>query len=421
MNISLFIARRLQLKGTKRDTSSSSTIIAVTGVAIAIIVMVLTLAVVLGFKNQIREKVMGFDSQITINPAHDYSLGKSEFSLSLNETLVNIIDSSLNTNEDSIHINLTIKQPGILKTNDAFAGLMFKGIDCRNDLSFIKQNLVEGSLPNFEVDSCKNSIIISSTTASDLKISLGDRINTYFFNDGNIRARKFVIAGIYNSNFSDYDKLIAFAPTPTLQRIAQLDSISGTSIEISGLDYEMIQEKSVTLQSAISDAVYKQQLDKIYRVDNVLRSGAMYFNWLDLLDMNVVVILILMSCVAGITLVSCLFIIILERVNTIGLLKAIGASNYQVRMVFIYMAQRLVVRGMIIGNVISLFLVYLQNMFHLIPLDPEAYYLSFVPVEINWWHILALNIGVIIISSIILILPSHLVTKISPAQTMRYE
>lgn len=421
MNISLFIAQRLQLKGTKRDTSSSSTIIAVTGVAIAIIVMVITLAVVFGFKNQIREKVLGFDSQITINPAYDYNLGKSETSVTLNETLFNIIDSSLNNDGDSVHINLSIKQPGILKTDDAFAGIMFKGIDNSDDLSFLAQNLIEGSLPNFGVDSCKNDIVISSTTVSNLKISLGDRINTYFFSEGNIRARKFRIAGIYNSNFGDYDKLIAFAPTPTLQRIALLDSVTGTAIEITGIEYELIQDKSITLQSAISEAVYKQQLDKIYRVDNVLRSGAMYFNWLDLLDMNVVVILILMSCVAGITLVSCLFIIILERVKTIGLLKAIGATNYQVRMVFIHMAQRLVLRGMIIGNVISLAFVYLQQTFQLIPLDPEAYYLSFVPMEINWWHILALNIGVIIFSSIILILPSHLASKISPDQTMRYE
>ena len=420
MNISLFIARRLQLKGTKRDTSSSSTIIAVAGVAIAILVMILTLAVVLGFKNQIREKVMGFDSQITINPAHDYNLGKSETSISLNKTLFNIIDSSLNEDGDSVHINLTIKQPGIMKTDEAFAGLMFKGINNLN-VSFIKQNLIDGTLPNVDIDSCKNSIVISSITASHLKISLGDRINTYFFSNGNIKARKFEIAGIYNSNFGDYDKLIAYAPIATLQRIASLDSTSGSSIEISGIDYDLIQDKSIALQSAISESVYKQQLDKIYRVDNVLRSGAMYFNWLDLLDMNVVVILILMSCVAGITLVSCLFIIILERVKTIGLLKAMGATNNQVRLVFIHMAQRLVLRGMIIGNIISLIFIYLQNKYHFIPLDPETYYLSFVPVEINWWHIVALNISVIVISSIILILPSHLATKISPVQTMRYE
>ena len=147
----------------------------------------------------------------------------------------------------------------------------------------------------------------------------------------------------------------------------------------------------------------------------------MYFNWLDLLDMNVVVILILMSCVSAITLISCLFIIILERVRTIGLLKSLGATNAQIKRVFIYMTQRLVLRGMLLGNIISLAFIYLQYYFHIIPLDPEAYYLNFVPVEINWLHIILLNIGVITISSLILILPSHIVSKISPAQTMKYE
>ena len=262
---------------------------------------------------------------------------------------------------------------------------------------------------------------MSSTTASALNLSLGERVNTYFFSNGNIRARKFKIAGIYNSNFGEYDKLIAYAPLNTLQRIANLDSLSGTSIEINGIDNESIYNKSYELQSAINQAVYSQQLKKIYSVSNVYNSGAMYFNWLDLLDMNVVVILILMSCVSAITLISCLFIIILERVRTIGLLKSLGATNAQIKRVFIYMTQRLVLRGMLLGNIISLAFIYLQYYFHIIPLDPEAYYLNFVPVEINWLHIILLNIGVITISSLILILPSHIVSKISPAQTMKYE
>lgn len=418
MNISLFIARRLQLKGTKRDTSSSSTIIAVAGVAIAIIVMALTLSVVLGFKNQIREKVTGFESQITINPATDYTTGEIEHTISFSDTLKNIILPSL-ANCDSATISLTLKQPGIIKTDENFIGLVFKGIDNTSNNSFIKGNLIEGS--DFGSDSCKNDIVVSSTTASALNLSLGERVNTYFFSNGNIRARKFKIAGIYNSNFGEYDKLIAYAPLNTLQRIANLDSLSGTSIEINGIDNESIYNKSYELQSAINQAVYSQQLKKIYSVSNVYNSGAMYFNWLDLLDMNVVVILILMSCVSAITLISCLFIIILERVRTIGLLKSLGATNTQIKRVFIYMTQRLVLRGMLLGNIISLAFIYLQYYFHIIPLDPEAYYLNFVPVEINWLHIILLNIGVITISSLILILPSHIVSKISPAQTMKYE
>lgn len=421
MNISLFIARRLQLKGSKRDTSSSSTIIAVTGVAIAIAVMVITLCVVYGFKNQINEKVIGFDSQITINPANDYFTGNTDYAITLTDSLSQIITSALGGDSSKATIAISLKQPGILKTDDNFAGLIFKGINNQNDLSFLKKNIVEGELPNLGVDSCKNKIIISSSTSSSLNITVGDKINTYFFINNNIRARKFEIAAIYNSYFGDYDKLIAYAPITTLQRIAQIDSISGTTIEITGIDNELIYDKSIEIQTAINQAVYGQKLNKIYRVDNVLNSGAMYFNWLELLDTNVIVILILMSCVAGFTLISCLFIIILERVKTIGLLKAIGATNSQVRQIFIHMAQRLVLRGMLIGNILSLSFMYIQDKYHIIPLDPEAYYLSFVPVEFNWWHIIALNIGVIIISSLILILPSHLASTISPSQTMRYE
>ena len=254
-----------------------------------------------------------------------------------------------------------------------------------------------------------------------LDIKLGDKINTYFFTNNNIRARKFEISGIYNSNFGDYDKLIAYASLSSLQHIAQLDSLSGTSIVINGLNNEEIASHSISLYSAISEAVYAGKLNKIYSIDNVHHTGAMYFNWLDLLDTNVVVILVLMGCVAGFTLISCLFIIILERVKTIGLLKAMGATNSQVRRIFIHMAQRLVIRGMLIGNILSITVLLLQQHYHIVPLDPEAYYLNSVPVEINWLHILILNLCVIVIASLILILPSHLASKISPAQTMRYE
>lgn len=420
MNISLFIARRLRIKGGTRKSSSSSSVIAVAGIAIAIFVMVLTLTVVLGFKNQIREKVSGFDSQISILPpiiAND----SSDLTVTHNDKLLNLISSAMDINGSNASVALTLKQPGIMKTDDNFAGLIFKGVSNISHLDFVKENLIAGEIPNFENDSCKNKVVISSTTANALNIALGDKINSYFFTDNNIRARKFEIVGIYNSNFNEYDKLIAFAPLSTLQRIAQIDSVSGSAIEIRGIDHDDIVPMSTQIQWVIHQAVYNKEFDKLYAIDNVLQSGAMYFNWLDLLDTNVVVILILMSCVAGFTLISCLFIIILERVKTIGLLKAMGATNAQVRQIFRHMAQRLVLRGMIIGNILSLSFVFVQEKFHLIALDPEAYYLSYVPVEINWWHMLILNICVIIVSSAILILPSHLASTISPAQTMRYE
>lgn len=419
MNIALFIARKLQLKGSKRHTSSSSSIIAVSGVAIAIFVMVLTLCVVHGFKNEIKDKVCGFDSQITINPPMTVR-DSSDLSIKLNDTLRHIINTSLNDSA-KYTISLTVDQPGVMKTEDNFAGLIFKGIDANSNLSFINSNLIEGVIPDYSNDSCKNKIVISSNTASSLDIKIGDKINTYFFTDNNIRARKFEISGIYNSNFGEYDKIIAYASLPTLQRIARLDSLSGTSITINNLNNDDITNLSISLHSAINEATYTGKLEKLYYIDNVLHTGAMYFNWLDLLDTNVIVILALMGCVAGFTLISCLFIIILERVKTIGLLKALGATNTQVRHVFIHMAQRLVLRGMLIGNILSISFLLLQQKYHLIPLNPEAYYLNHVPVEINWTHIILLNVAVIAIASLILILPSYLVSRISPAQTMRYE
>ncbi len=420
MNISLFIARNLRLKGNSRNSSSSSSIIAVAGVAIAIFIMVLTLTIVLGFKNQIREKVTGFDSQISIYPPMVVN-DSSDLSISLNDSLLHLIDSASNIDSAKLSVSLCLRQPGIMKTDENFAGLMFKGLSNSQHLNYIKENLVEGVIPDYDNDSCKNKVIISSTTAKSLELALGDKINTYFFTDNNIRARKFEIAGIYNSNFSEYDKVIAFASLSTLQRIAQIDSINGSSIEIIGLNHNEIEDYTIALQSLIHQSAYNRQIDKIYQVDNVLHSGALYFNWLDLLDTNVVVILILMSCVSGFTLISCLFIIILERIKTIGLLKSLGATNSQVRQIFIHMALRLVLRGMLIGNALSLLFVWLQKSYRFIPLDPEAYYLSYVPVEINWLQLIILNVSVILISSIILILPSHLASTISPAQTMRYE
>ena len=383
--------------------------------------MILTISIVLGFKHQIREKVIGFDAQISINPEIDSSTGVEKQSITLSDTLFSIIDSTILWHNPNAIVSLSVKQPGILKTDENFAGLIFKGIGKNSDTQFARNNIVEGCFPDLACDSCKNKIVISTTTANALKIAVGDKINTYFFTDDQLRTRRFEIAGIYNSNFGEYDKLVAYASLSTLQRIAMLDSISGTSIEISQINNDNIQECAIYLQNAINQAIYEQKLNHMYQVDTVLRTGAIYFNWLDLLDTNVVVILILMGCVAGITLISCLFIIILERVRTIGLLKALGATNSQIRLIFISMALRLVLRGMLIGNIISLALVYIQDTYRIIPLDPEAYYLSYAPVAINWTHILALNIGVIVISGLILIVPSHLVSKISPSQTMRYE
>lgn len=417
MRFPLFMVRKVKPGRAGRNSLTSATI-AVVGVSIAVIVMELAIAVVLGFKQEIKNKVSGFDAQVTVSP---YVTGEistiNDIYLSFNDTLGNVIESTV----PGVKATLSLKQPGILKTDNDFAGVLFKGYGANHGYEFEKSNIVEGCIPDYSVDENKNKIVISRLTANSLKLGVGDKINTYFFTNENLRARKFEVAGIYDSKFSDYDRLIAYASLPVLQRVAGIDTFSGSAIELRGITPDSIVSVSDRLQQQLITATYARELSRFYEVNNITRSAAIYFNWLDLLDTNVVVILILMACVAGITLVSCLFIMILERVKMIGLLKALGATNAQIRRVFIYLAQRLVLRGVLIGNAVAIGAISLQAHYRIIPLDPDAYYLSYVPVEINPWDFLALNIGVIIVSVLILIIPSHIASNISPTQTMRYE
>ena len=416
MKFELYIARRLRLKnynGSKQNSPSIS--IAVIGVALAIVIMMIAIVVVLGFKHEIRDKVMGFDAQITISNS-DYT-EKDKSYIIFNDTLKNIINSTIPNGQ----ISLSIKQPGILKTDNDFMGIVFKGMDKNYDWKFISDNLISGSIPNYNDENNQNKIIISKIISSSLKLNIGDKIYAYFFENNKIRTRRFEIAAIYETHFGEYDKLFAFSSLNTLQRLNNIDSISGNSVEIRNLPISEIENASYNLQDSLIQACYTNKLNSLHRVDTVYNTGALYFNWLDLLDTNVIVILILMSLVSGFTLISSMFIIILERVNMIGIMKSLGATNTQIRRIFIYLTERLVIKGILWGNAIALTIIFLQTKFKLIPLDPEAYYLNYVPTEINWWYILLLNTGVIIISGLILILPSHLISTISPAKTIKFE
>ncbi len=418
MNFPLFIARRLKLTGNSdKESLSAGTLIAVAGVALAVLVMILAMAVVLGFKQQIREKVTGFDAQITVTPYSQPAECNDQAFITLDGKMTGLLREVLPEAE----ISLTLKQPGIIKTPDNFVGLVFKGFDSGHDWEFVKKNLTGGEVPDYSDTGNNNRIVVSSTTAKALGLGLGDRVNTYFFTAGNLRARKFEIAGIYDSKFGEYDKLYAFAPLGTLQRIAVADSLSGTAVEIRKLDQKRIESLSEQLQGNLTSALYRGELEEFHLVENVRQIGAIYFNWLDLLDTNVAVILILMACIAAVTLISSLFIIILDRVRSIGILKALGATNSQIRRIFVYAVQRLVLSGMVIGNVLALALEFVQYRFHLLPLNPESYYLSYVPVRIDWGYLLLLDAGILLLSVLVLVLPSHLAATVSPAQTMKYE
>lgn len=411
MRLEVFIGQRLNLKRGDRR-SSPGVIIAVTGIALSLAVMLIAIAVVTGFKKEIKEKVMGFDSQITIYP-HEESEGNGS-EIRLDDTLLSLLKSTVGEEGD---ITLSLSQPGVLKSDDAFSGVIVKGVSDGKEKAFIEENITEGTFPD-----SLNQIALSRQTADAMNLACGDKVYAHFFTGENVLSRRVSISAIYDTHFGEYDKLYAYSPIQFTQRLCKADSLSGNAVSISGLPLEKVADMAEDISVELFNAGMEGRLDTRHLyVRTVMESGALYFNWLELLDTNVVVILILMALVSGFTLISSTFIIILERVNMIGLLKALGATDSLIRRVFIYLAERLVMKGLLIGNLVALSTMYVQQIWRVVPLDPEAYYLNYVPVEINWWYILLVNAATIAISCIMLILPSHIISTISPARSIKYE
>ena len=417
MKVSLWISRRLRLGGNGSG-SPVTVVIAVAGVALALIVMEFTLAIVTGFKDGIQNKLMGFDAQISVlAPVGGGSEGSSN---SLQETpqLCEVIRNSVPSGAE---LRLSLRRPGMLKTDDNFQGVVYLGQSPDGNFAFERGNMVEGVWPDFRADSCDNTIVVSRPMARSLGLGVGDRVYSTFIVDGNVKVRRHTVGGIYESNFGDYDNTVVYASLRGLQRVEGLDSISGDRLDIRGIEPDEIESASRELKENLVSAAAADRLDAYYPVDNIMRSGAMYFNWLSLLDTNVTVIFILMLAVAGFTLVSSLFILILERVRTIGILRAAGASKRLIRSIFIDLGFRLVGRGLVIGNLVGLGFLLIQKYFHVVPLDPDMYYLNSVPVEIVPWQIVALNIGIIFASWLILLIPAGAAADTDPAKAIETE
>lgn len=409
----LTVANRLGLGGNNRVAS----VIAVVGVSCALAVMLLTLSVSQGFKTAIREKLSGFTADISVTPPYNYNKGVQSEYLTADPSTMDLIKKAV----PGADISFALRQPGMLKTDDDYSVLLFTAFAPDHDFAFEKSNLTQGRFPSFRAGGGGDSIVVSQTVASRLGLKTGDRVSAFFFAGDNIRARKFTIAGLYSSNFGDFDKTVCYAPLGMLQRVCGLDSLGASAIEVRGVAPDSITQTAERLQTDFVHRAEAQQSDSILVVDNITHSGAMYLNWLDLLDTNVIVIFIIMCCVAAFTLISSLFIIILNGIPTIGILRALGAGKPMVRNVFVQVAMRLVGLGLIIGNVFAILLLWLQQKYALMPLDPEMYYLSAVPVEFFWPGIAAIDLGVIIAAWLVLILPARMASSVSPSRTMRYE
>lgn len=414
-NTTAWLARRLaRLKHTS-SSSSTGAVIAVSGVALAVMVMLLSMAVSSGFKHEIERKIMGFDSDICIKPAYDYYTGTSAKNIEFSDTVGRIISESMPSGAVAVPMS---REHAILKSDSNFMAVECRAYGVGHDNSFERSMITAGSLPS---DTCSDSIVISEVMASKLGLAKDSKTYLYFFADNMPKARRVYVGGTYLSNFGEYDDAVVYAPMTLLQGISGSDSTAYTSIQIEGVPKQLIQPASEQLQNNLLQAYSHGQLGATYPVDNVFNSGAIFFNWLDLLDTNVVVIFVLMACVAAFTLISSLFIIILDRVPTIGLLRSLGASRRAVANVFVLIAMRLVGLGLIIGNALALGIILLQHYTHWLKLDPQMYYLAYVPFELSWTTVAAVNAGVIVGAWLILILPARLAAAIDPASTMRFE
>ena len=417
MNKNIFwISGKLRLTGATGENTSIGSVIAVIGVALAVMVMELTLCIVSGFKEEIQNKIVGFDAQITIGRPYDYSTGEQEEFITKTKELDNILGNNGDNN-----VSLSISLPAMLKTDDNFAGVIFIAHDKFHETDFEEGNIINGTFPDYGSVESENEIVISKSIADELSLSIDEKCFVYFFADSALKSRKVEIAGIYESNLTEYDKAIVYSSMPFLQKVMAVDSLTGTHLEIAGYKIDDISDKALILQNTLMDNVQKGTIEKLYPVTTVLQSGAIYFNWLALLDTNVIVIFILMTAVAIFTLVSSLFLIVLDRIPTIGVMKSLGADNAFVSGIFLNLGFRLAIRGLIIGNVLGLGVCLLQNFTGMFSLDPQMYYLTKVPVKIEILPLIILNISILLISLMILYIPAKSASKIDPTKSMRYE
>jgi len=414
LNLELFIARKIHFsKEGNRQVTPPAVRIAIVGVALGLAVMILSVAIVIGFKKEVRNKVIGFGSHIQITNFDNNS--------SYETTPIAVSDSLLQALQEFPgikHIEGYATKMGILKTDSDFQGVVLKGIDTDYDWSFFRNNLKEGELLTIDPKKTSTDVIISRYLSDLLGLKLGDSILTYFVQE-DVRARKFNIVGIYETGFMDYDKLFVLADIKQIRRLNgwEKDEVSGLELLVD--DYDKLDQ--------IAEDLYFNLVEKqdrhgnTYFTRSIKEMNPMIFNWLDVLDVNVVVILILIFAVAGFTMISGLLIIILERTNMIGILKALGENNVSIRKIFLYISFFLIGKGMLWGNVVGIAICLIQSHFRIIKLDPSIYYLDAVPIDLSIVSLILLNIGTLCASMLMMLGPSYLITKIDPAKSIRFE
>ena len=408
LNFESFITSRLT--GKKKSKLSRPVIrIAITSVATGVFVMILSIAIITGFKNEIREKVIGFGSHLQIT-AFDNNVSTEMNPIVLDS---NVFQQIVSIQEVS-HIQSFATKAGIIRTADETHGVILKGIGNEYDWGFFGKNIIAGKKPDIVENSKSSEVLISKQIANMLSLGIDDYLRLYFIpkSGKTPRARKLLISGIYETGLLEFDEQVIICDIQHIQKLNNWTSNQVSGYEIILNDFDEIEQ--------LEESVY-EKIPYSYNVQSIKTTYPQIFDWLDLQDINVVVLLVLMILVSIITMISTLLVLILEQTQTVGILKALGATNRSIRKIFIYQAINIVLRGMAWGSALGIAFCVIQYNFHIIKLPQEAYYMSFVPINFNILHIALVNIGTLLICSSVLILPTFIITKISPIQTIRYE
>jgi len=405
LNFELFISGRIN--GSNENRFSKPLIrVAIAGIALGLAVMIVAVAIVTGFQQQIRNKVIGFGAHIQI--ARFDSNNSFEFSpVERNQPFVNTLQK---TNGIS-HIQAFGTKAGIIKTKDQIQGMVLKGVDKDFDWSFFKDKLVEGKVFRVGDTVANDSVIISRSLANLLILKTGENMRMYFIVDNKARGRKFVISGIYDTGLEEFDLMYIYGDIRTIQKLNGWNPNQVSGFEVFIKDFKQLDQMAAVVNDATGFDLKTRTIRELY---------PQMFDWLELQDMNVIIILVLMVLVAAITMISTLLILILERTQMIGTLKALGASDRSVQRIFLYQAAFILTRGLIWGNITGVVLCLIQQQWGIIKLPTASYFVSVVPINLNILHLFFLNAGTLIICVMMLVLPSYIVSRVSPIKAIRF-
>lgn len=406
MKATRFISSRI-FSFSKENLSSVVMKIAVVSIALGISIMLISIAVIVGFKNQIKEKVVGF-----VNPIQIQVLNQNE---SIEETPF-IYDSVLKSKLDLPFVESvysTANKAGLVKTNEEIHGIVLKGVDEDYDWNYMKANLVAGDVPQYIENERSNDILVSKVISDKMMLNVGDEVRIWFVGENmKTRGRKFLIKGIYETGLTECDERFIYCDLNQIRRLNGWDDNMVGHLEIDVVDGVNSAEANNVIYYKIPTNLVSYEAKDLY---------PQIYDWLELQDMNVVIIIVLMLLVAGITIITMLLIIVLERTSTIGILKSMGANNAFIRRIFLQRSQRILLIGMLLGNIFGIGLCLIQKYTEIIKLSPESYYLSSVPIELNWTYILLLNIGTFILWVLMMSIPTMIINNIKPSKSIRFE